>query len=221
MTMTRNNWRLKTNPGPSLRFSPMAWAKLLFLRDAGPTEVGGFAISDSADLLYVQDVRLVRQGCTAISVVFDDEAVADFFDEQVDAGRSPQQFGRIWIHTHPGNCPRPSWTDELTFEAAFGSAEWAVMCILAQSGATYARLRFSDGPFGQSKLPVRVHFRRPFLGSDHAAWLREYESFVLADAGLRNLQAVRCHLESREDALGVCCSSGNPASPRRFPIWNA
>ena len=27
---------------PVLRFSPTAWAKLLFLRDAGDTEIGGF-----------------------------------------------------------------------------------------------------------------------------------------------------------------------------------
>ena len=25
------------------------------------------------------------------------------FDEQVDAGLKPEQFGRIWLHTHPGN----------------------------------------------------------------------------------------------------------------------
>ena len=29
---------------PTLRFSPYAWAKLLFLRDLGETEVGGFGI---------------------------------------------------------------------------------------------------------------------------------------------------------------------------------
>ena len=30
---------------PPLRFSPAAWAKLLWLRDAGPTEIGGFAVT--------------------------------------------------------------------------------------------------------------------------------------------------------------------------------
>ncbi|TWU40156.1 hypothetical protein Q31b_35010 [Novipirellula aureliae] len=32
---------------PRLRFTPYAWAKLLCLRDAGPSEVGGFGISDA------------------------------------------------------------------------------------------------------------------------------------------------------------------------------
>ena len=30
-----------------LRFSPTAWAKLLYLRDFGRTEVGGFGIATS------------------------------------------------------------------------------------------------------------------------------------------------------------------------------
>ena len=45
--------RLRPRP-PRLRFRPTAWAKLLFLRDAGPTEVGGFGISAPDDLLLVE-----------------------------------------------------------------------------------------------------------------------------------------------------------------------
>jgi hypothetical protein len=71
-------------------------AKLLFVRDRGSTEVGGFGITLSDDLLYVEDIRLVRQTCTAVSVAFDDTAVAEFFDEQIDTGLRPEQFGRIW-----------------------------------------------------------------------------------------------------------------------------
>ena len=87
---------------PALRFSPYAWAKLLYLRDRGDTEVGGFGITCPKDLLFVEDVRLVRQRSTWASVRFDDAAVADFFDGEVDAGRQPEEFGRLWLHTHPG-----------------------------------------------------------------------------------------------------------------------
>lgn len=90
---------------PALRLSPTAWAKLLFLRDAGETEVGGFGISAADDLLYVENVQLVRQTCDVASVAFDDESVADYFDRQVDAGRTPSRVGRIWLHTHPGSSP--------------------------------------------------------------------------------------------------------------------
>ena len=44
-----------------LRFSPTAWVKLLFLRDAGESEVGGFGITASDDLLFIKDVQLVGQ----------------------------------------------------------------------------------------------------------------------------------------------------------------
>jgi len=170
-----------------LRFSPYAWAKLLYVRDLGDTEVGGFGIARPDDLLLVEDVRLVRQQCSPVSVEFDDGAVADFFDEQVDAGRKPDAFARIWLHTHPGSSPRPSDIDEETFRRCFGAADWAVMFVLARGGDTYARLRFSVGPGGEAEIPVEVEFGHPFASSDHAAWEQEYrqavESVELALAG--------------------------------------
>ena len=163
---------------PQLRFSPAAWAKLLYLRDIGDTEVGGFGISRGEDPFYIDDVRLVGQTCTSVAVVFNDDAVADFFDEQVDTGLRPDQFSRLWIHTHPGECPRPSLTDEETFARVFGSTDWALMFILAQGGATYARLRFSAGPSASIEVPWEVDFSRCFSGSDFQSWTAEYRAHV-------------------------------------------
>ncbi|MEX0865718.1 MAG: hypothetical protein WD030_00065 [Pirellulales bacterium] len=67
------------------------------MRDYGTTEVGGFGISSPDDLLLVQDVQLVKQVCSWASVKFDDNSVADFFDEQVDLGGQPEQFGRVML----------------------------------------------------------------------------------------------------------------------------
>ena len=163
---------------PTLRFNPTAWAKLLFLRDLGDTEVGGFGISAADDLLLIDDVQLVRQVCTIASVAFDDQAVAEFFDQQVDVGRKPQQFGRVWVHTHPGDSPHPSGKDEETFARVFGQADWAVMFILARGGQAYCRLRFNVGPGGEMDLPVCIDYSRPFGGSDHAGWQEEYAANV-------------------------------------------
>ena len=99
---------------PSLRFSPTAWAKLLFMRDVTDNEVGGFGITEAEDLLFVTDFVLIKQKVTCVSVSFEDESVADFFEDQVEAGRQPEQFARLWLHTHPGNSPEPSMTDEET-----------------------------------------------------------------------------------------------------------
>jgi hypothetical protein len=166
---------------PPLRLTPYAWAKLLHLRDLGETEVGGFGVAAPGDLLLVADVVLVRQQCSPVTVKFDDGAVADYFDRQVDADRTPEQFGRIWIHTHPGDCPLPSCTDEATFERCFGSADWAVMFIVARGGQTYARLRFNSGPQGELLLPVEIDFQEPFGASDWAAWEEEYCEAVISE----------------------------------------
>jgi proteasome lid subunit RPN8/RPN11 len=164
-----------------LRFSPPAWAKLLFLRDQGPTEIGGFGIARAGDPLFIEDVVLVRQSCTAITVRFEDEAVADFFDRQIDLGRKPESFARVWIHTHPGNSATPSHVDERTFRRAFGACDWAVMAILARGGESYARLRFNTGPGGELLIPVRVDYRTPFRCSDEAVWEAEYHACVQPD----------------------------------------
>jgi len=163
---------------PTLRFTPYAWAKLLFLRDHGPTEVGGFAITEPDDPMFVQDVRLVKQQCTGATVAFDDDAVADFFDEQVDQGRHPANFGRIWLHTHPGHSAHPSGIDEETFARCFGRADWAVMFILACGGQTYAQLRFNVGPCCAVPVRVDIAFDSHFPAADCTAWEKEYDENV-------------------------------------------
>ena len=167
-----------TRKPQTLRFTAYSWAKLLFLRDVGSTEIGGFGISAADDLLLVEDIRLVRQECSSVYVAFDDASVADCFDREVDAGRQPQEFGRLWIHTHPGSSAQPSSTDEATFARVFGSADWALMFILARGGQAFSRLRFNTGPGGELLLPVDVDYSRPFAASDAAVWLVEYEACV-------------------------------------------
>ncbi len=161
-----------------MRLTPYAWRKLLFQRDLGPTEVGGFGISARDDLLLVEDIVLVRQRCTAVTVKFEDEAVADHFDDHVDAGYQVEQFGRIWVHTHPGDSANPSSTDEETFSRCFGGNTWAVMFILAQGGETYARMALNDGPGAELMLPVEIDFSRPFAASQELAWEAEYVDSV-------------------------------------------
>jgi hypothetical protein len=198
---------------PALRFSPTAWAKLLYLRDLGDSEVGGFGITAADDLLLVEDVQLVRQVCTGASVAFDDQAVADFFDRQVDQGRRPEQFGRTWIHTHPGDFAQPSQIDEETFARVFGRTDWAVMFILARRGQSYARLRFHVGPGGELDLPVRVDYARLFAASDHAAWREEY----LANVQVEEWPLVT-HVGRQLEPLAR--ELGFPAPPAdRFDLW--
>lgn len=163
---------------PMLRFSPYAWAKLVFMRDCSDNEVGAFGITRPDDLLFVEDIVIVRQTVSIVTVTFEDTAVGDFFEQQVDLGRKPEQFARIWVHSHPGNSPMPSMTDEETFLRVFGSCDWSVMCIIAQGGNSFARLRFGVGPGGDMKIPVSVDYSHEFAGSDFKTWQKEYKQHV-------------------------------------------
>ena len=134
-------------------------------------------------------------------MAFDDDAVADFFDQQVDAGKKPEQFARVWLHTHPGDSPYPSSTDEETFARVFSGCQWAVMFILARNGETSSRLRFNIGPGGEVSIPVEVDFTMPFGPSDHEAWELEYKANIRTgkwDLGIGRHETVLDDLESCE-----------------------
>lgn len=170
-----------TNQKPVLRFSPTAWAKLRFFRDITNNEVGGFGISEADDLLFVTDFALVKQTVTAVSISFEDESVADLFEDQVESDRKPEQFARIWLHTHPGNSPEPSSVDESTFQRVFGNCDWSIMAIIAQDGSTFARLRFNTGPGSEVNIPVCVDYSYEFEAADFEIWTKQYKANVVED----------------------------------------
>ena len=151
---------------PRLLFSPLAWLKLQYLCHAGPTEVAAFGLSTAGDPLHLEDVLVVKQRASAVSVAFDDGAVADLFDRMIDDGVEPARFGRIWLHTHPGSSVEPTGTDEATFARAFGACDWAVMAILGRTGRVSARLTFSAGPGGHLEIASAV---------DWFSWPRDVE----------------------------------------------
>ncbi|RLF68218.1 MAG: hypothetical protein DRN26_00130 [Thermoplasmata archaeon] len=184
---TKESWKIQTptvsskisvSHNPELRLSPYVWAKLTYLRDLGDTEVGAFGISRSDDPLAVIDLFTVKQKTTAATVEFDDIGIADFFEDQVDAGRKPDEFGRIWFHTHPGMSANPSGTDEKTFREKFGKCDWSVMAILGKGGEMTARLQYGTGIKAQFDLKVKIDWSLPFAASDHAAWKAEYDKNI-------------------------------------------
>ena len=154
---------------------------------AGDTEVGGFALSSKDNLLYVQDFITLQQVTSSVTVEFDDDAVANYFDQCVDAGIPPTRFARIWCHTHPGESPDPSSVDEQTFARVFGDCDWGLMFIIGRTGRTYARLNFTAGPGGSVLLPVRVDWAawpQILLDEQHrmpelfAEWMNEFDQNI-------------------------------------------
>ena len=71
-TWNRRSHRRRRLPRPTLRFTPTAWGKLVFLRDRGPTEIGAFGISDLDEPWLITDIVFIPLQCTSVTVKFDD-----------------------------------------------------------------------------------------------------------------------------------------------------
>lgn len=176
----------------ALSLRPLAFLKLLYFCQAASTEIGGFGISSEHDLLTLDDIVLIRQRASLVSVVFDDAAVADHFDMMAETGIAPNRCGRVWIHTHPADSASPSLTDEQTFASSFGHCDFSVMAILARGGQSYARLQFSAGPGGQMLLPMQMRWtdlprflqeHRNHLPGMIQSWQDQLENCVIAEPG--------------------------------------
>ena len=67
MKRKKKLWKSKRRLGrcsrdnKALRFSPTAWAKLLYFRDRGESEIGGFGITAADDAELIAEFVTVRQ----------------------------------------------------------------------------------------------------------------------------------------------------------------
>jgi hypothetical protein len=164
--MSKSKWR-RPSPQPipighsrTLQLRPLAFLKLMFFCHSASTEVGAFGISAVDEPLTIEDITLIKQRTSVVTVDFDDQAVADHFDAMAESGIPPARCGRIWIHTHPGDSPSPSAQDEHTFATSFAGCDWSVMAILARGGDSYARMQFPAGPGGQVMLELRPAWKQ-------------------------------------------------------------
>jgi len=139
--------------------------------------------------------------------------------------RRPEQFARLWIHTHPGDSAQPSGVDEATFERVFGQCDWSVMFIMAQNSSTYTRISFNVGPRGQVLIPTEVDFSNTFPASDQNQWDREYETHVYPEPSMGFLDSDpnRDHCfwdEFNEDSVDLLDSMEDMDQIERQGFWD-
>jgi len=164
--------------GDVLRCSPYAYAKLIWMRDRGNTEVAGCGITGTDDPLLITDFRLVRSWCTGIHFDMDTEDLVDHQDVMLDEGIMVWQSARILAHTHPCS-PKPSGDDEINFQRSFSKSDWAIMLILGTNDSAYCRLKINIGPGVTKELKLVVDWSIPFEGSNSEAWEAEYQAKVI------------------------------------------
>lgn len=170
--------RSSMNRSGVLRFSPFAYAKLIYWRDIGQTEIGCYAIMGTSDPLLITDLKMIKQTCSSVSVDFDKEDSIKFVEEMTDKGLSPWQHSSCFIHTHPGDSPSPSQADEENFRDNFSIANCSIFYILAKGGKDYTRMRFNVPPGIDVDIKTQIDFSITFKASDHEAWKKEYDEKV-------------------------------------------
>ena len=174
-------------------FTPYAWAKLLWFRYRSESEVSGFGVSSVDDPLYVVDFVTVKQTVTGVTTQMDDMGVADYFADMDEKGLQPCEYGRIWIHTHPGMGVTPSGVDESCFADVFGRCDWSIMMIVGGEKGTqqvYCRLGFNVGPGTAVSLATEIDWTAEFSGSDYEAWEAEYKRNVTEDHGMYGIGGI-------------------------------
>ncbi|KKN91206.1 hypothetical protein LCGC14_0220740 [marine sediment metagenome] len=178
MAKTEEFLKPKVTFGDTLRISPLAFAKMIFWRDCGDTEVAAYATTHTDDPLFITDFRLIKQECTNITFDIDKNDLAEDVEHTLDDGLCPWMTHNILCHTHPGCSPLPSHNDEENFKKAFSHPNWAIMLIIAENGETYCRLKINTAPGVEKLLKVSVDFSQEFEASNHQSWDTEYKSKV-------------------------------------------
>ena len=195
-------------PMSKLFFTPYAWAKLVHMRDKIACEVSGMGITPKLPNL-VEDVYFPKQEVQSAYVDIDEDGFAEMVDELASKGLRPDQFMRIWIHTHPsGMGPNPSGRDNQCMDEAFSSPDWAIMMIVAKDGKTFAQMRVNK-PFRiESLLDVMIDYKAEFPGSNITAWDAEYNKNVTQYT----------HQSSQQTGYGYSYEQNNMSSTREMAM---
>lgn len=188
-----------------LSFSPLAWAKLNVWRDKAPTlEVGCWGYTPD-DLMQVTDLVLVKQKVSSVRVEFNMEHVAETMHTFADKyGVTPDQWLRVWVHTHPFDSCEPSSVDETTWDNLFDTKSSGVMVIVSETDRIYARAVVrADGVALVKRLkvvkPLPRKWGRLCTDDNVKKWEEEYDELVSEDSGWRGYRTPFKWEEEKEE----------------------
>jgi len=138
-------------------FSPAAYQKVLYFLKKN-VEVGGFCITDGN---IVTDFVVLKQESSSATFEFDKEGMEEYLNEMIKAGYSPNECFRVYLHTHPGNCPKPSGTDWDQFKELSEKYPWFAMLIIAKDHSKYGYIKLNQGPGVECEIDWDVDWEIP------------------------------------------------------------
>lgn len=172
---------------PELLFSEYAWHKLKYLYDKSvdkKTEISFCGISTAEKPLYVKDVVMPKQKGHSTETEWDSEDISEFVNQMLDKGYKPEEFFRIWIHTHPGFSCNPSGHDEKQIVELFGNVNFGVMAIMGKDHKMSAHLILNYKSL-RTITEIPVKYELPDYSEHHEKWDEEIEEAIIPTAIVR------------------------------------
>ncbi len=138
---------------PELNFTPQAWEQMQQYLRLSTYEISGFGRVQELDGRFLcDDIVIFKQEVSAGHTELDDLALAQFHEEVTAAGQKPQEYGRLWWHSHAKG------------SLYFSQTDWNTICYLArpyafgivgnQSGGV--KVAYSQKPYNNHMLPAMV-----------------------------------------------------------------
>ena len=127
--------------------------------------------------ILVVSIEMLDQENTGVYTEMTDEAMSTYYDKCFNDGLKIDEFGCVWLHTHPGDSVIPSGTDWTTFGKTFGRHPWALMLILGKGGDMSAHLK-SNFPTIMAEAEVLVGWTNWPSTVSPAQWAKQYDEHV-------------------------------------------
>jgi hypothetical protein len=133
-----------------------------------------------------QALRIIDAMAPCVAMIDEIEKAFAGVSGSEDSGVTSRMFGSFlsWLNDHESDVFTVCTANDVShLPPEFARAErFDGVFILDLPGRAEKdsiwRIRFQAGPGGQVILPVRVDYKRPFVGSDHDAWRHEYDRCV-------------------------------------------
>ncbi len=196
-----------------VRVGVEVYLKLLrLLQENGDTEFSAFGFMPDVATREITDLFVPLQYNSPGGTHMDDEGVAKLFSLLSEEGLEHEQYGRVWIHSHPTFSVQPSGTDWSTLKRTFGRCPWVLMIIVSLDGG-----KFNSSVHLRVNSPMGCATRKlAKLEIDYArGWPKEVESWVEARKQLfQDMPSPSSSTAKTESTMD------RVSETRKFPNWD-
>ena len=145
---------------PVLAIKAECLVKLFAYVEECSGEISGFgtiSVDPDTNTLLLEDVSILPQRISSVSVDIDANDIADFLVEEIAKGNDPNKL-RVWWHSHAEMPVFFSSTDIHTIENSLTQAPWLVSLVVNKKGEMKAAFTIYDPvKIWIDDIPVKVH----------------------------------------------------------------